>query len=191
MILVIDNYDSFTFNLVQYLCELGAEVKVFRNDAIDVEGIEALRPRALVLSPGPCTPREAGVCVPAIQRFSGKVPILGVCLGHQSIGHAFGANVARAARPIHGKASTISHEGTGLFRGLEAPMRVGRYHSLSIRRDTLPPTLRVTAVADDDGEIMALVHRDQPTVGVQFHPESVLTPDGKRLLANFLEDASC
>ena len=191
MILVIDNYDSFTFNLVQYLCELGAEVKVFRNDAIDVEGIEALRPRALVLSPGPCTPREAGVCVPAIQRFSGKVPILGVCLGHQSIGHAFGANVARAARPMHGKASTISHDGTGLFRGIEAPMRVGRYHSLSIRRDTLPPTLRVTAVADDDGEIMALVHRDQPTVGVQFHPESVLTPDGKRLLANFLEDASC
>ena len=191
MILVIDNYDSFTFNLVQYLCELGAEVKVFRNDAIDVEGIEALRPRALVLSPGPCTPREAGVCVPAIQRFSGKVPILGVCLGHQSIGHAFGANVARAARPMHGKASTISHDGTGLFRGIEAPMRVGRYHSLSIRRGTLPPTLRVTAVADDDGEIMALVHRDQPTVGVQFHPESVLTPDGKRLLANFLEDASC
>ena len=191
MILVIDNYDSFTFNLVQYLCELGAEVKVFRNDAIDVEGIEALRPRALVLSPGPCTPREAGVCVPAIQRFSGKVPILGVCLGHQSIGHAFGANVARAARPMHGKASTISHEGTGLFRGVEAPMRVGRYHSLSIRRDTLPPTLRVTAVADDDGEIMALVHREHPTVGVQFHPESVLTPDGKRLLANFLEDASC
>ena len=191
MMLVIDNYDSFTFNLVQYLCELGAEVKVFRNDAIDVEGIEALRPRALVLSPGPCTPREAGVCVSAIQRLSGKVPILGVCLGHQSIGHAFGANVARAARPMHGKASTISHEGTGLFRGLEAPMRVGRYHSLSIRRDTLPPTLRVTAVADDDGEIMALVHREHPTVGVQFHPESVLTPEGKRLLANFLEDASC
>ena len=191
MILVIDNYDSFTFNLVQYLCELGAEVKVFRNDAIDVEGIEALRPRALVLSPGPCTPREAGVCVPAIQRLSGKVPILGVCLGHQSIGHAFGANVARAARPMHGKASTISHDGTGLFRGIEAPMRVGRYHSLSIRRGTLPPTLRVTAVADDDGEIMALVHREHPTVGVQFHPESVLTPDGKRLLANFLEDASC
>ena len=191
MILVIDNYDSFTFNLVQYLCELGAEVKVFRNDAIDVEGIERLRPRAVVLSPGPCTPREAGVCVAAIERLSGKVPILGVCLGHQSIGHAFGATVDRASRPMHGKASTISHEGTGLFRGVEAPMRVGRYHSLAIRRDTLPPSLRVTAVADDDGEIMAVIHREHPTMGVQFHPESVLTPDGKRLLANFLEDASC
>jgi anthranilate synthase/aminodeoxychorismate synthase-like glutamine amidotransferase len=191
MILVVDNYDSFTFNLVQYLCELGAEVKVFRNDVIDVEGIQRFRPDALVLSPGPCTPNEAGVCVPAIQRLSGKLPILGVCLGHQSIGHAFGATVVRAARPMHGKTSTITHEGTGLFRGIDAPMRVGRYHSLTIRRDTMPPSLRVTAVSEDDGEIMAVAHREHPTPGVQFHPESVLTPEGKRLLSNFLEDASC
>jgi para-aminobenzoate synthetase component II len=189
MILVVDNYDSFTFNLVQYLSELGAEVKVFRNDAIDVEGIETLRPDALVLSPGPCTPNEAGVCVPAVRRLSGRLPILGVCLGHQSIGHAFGATVARASQPMHGKASTITHEGTGLFRGIDAHMRVGRYHSLAIQRDTVPSSLRVTAVSEDDGEIMAVAHREHPTVGVQFHPESVLTPEGKRLLSNFLEDA--
>jgi para-aminobenzoate synthetase component 2 len=191
MILVVDNYDSFTFNLVQYLCELGAEVKVFRNDAIDLGGIERLHPDALLFSPGPCTPNEAGICVAAIRHFSGKLPILGVCLGHQAIGQAFGATVERASRPMHGKASMIAHDGTGLFRGVNPHMRVGRYHSLTIRKDTLPGSLRVTALSEDDGEIMAVAHREHPTVGVQFHPESVLTPEGKTLLANFLEDASC
>ena len=190
-VLVLDNYDSFTFNLVQYLCELGAEVKVFRNDVIDVNGIERLRPDVLLFSPGPCTPNEAGISVAAIRHFSGKVPILGVCLGHQAIAHAFGATVGRASRPMHGKASTITHDGTGVFRGVDPHMLVGRYHSLSIKQDTLPGSLRVTAVAEDDGEIMAVEHREHRTVGVQFHPESVLTPQGKTLLANFLEDASC
>ena len=191
MILVVDNYDSFTFNLVQYLCELGAEVKVFRNDAIDVNGIDRLHPSALLFSPGPCTPNEAGISVAAIRHFSGKVPILGVCLGHQAIAHAFGATVGRASRPMHGKSSTIAHDGTGVFRGVDPHMRVGRYHSLAIQKDTVPASLRVTAVAEDDGEIMAVEHREHRTVGVQFHPESVLTPQGKTLLANFLEDASC
>jgi anthranilate synthase/aminodeoxychorismate synthase-like glutamine amidotransferase len=191
MILVVDNYDSFTFNLVQYLCELGAEVKVFRNDAIDVNGIDRLHPSALLFSPGPCTPNEAGISVAAIRLFSGKVPILGVCLGHQAIAHAFGATVGRASRPMHGKSSTIAHDGTGVFRGVDPHMRVGRYHSLAIQKNTVPPSLRVTAVAEDDGEIMAVEHREHRTVGVQFHPESVLTPQGKTLLANFLEDASC
>ena len=191
MILVVDNYDSFTFNLVQYLCELGAEVKVFRNDAIDVNGIGRLHPSALLFSPGPCTPNEAGISVAAIRHFSGKVPILGVCLGHQAIAHAFGATVGRASRPMHGKSSTIAHDGTGVFRGVDPHMRVGRYHSLAIQKDTVPASLRVTAIAEDDGEIMAVEHREHRTVGVQFHPESVLTPQGKTLLANFLEDASC
>jgi para-aminobenzoate synthetase component 2 len=191
MILVIDNYDSFTFNLVQYLYELGAEVKVVRNDEIDVEGIRRLRPAQLLLSPGPCTPSEAGVCVPAIQALSGTLPIFGVCLGHQSIGQAFGGKVIRAQRVMHGKTSPIEHAAEGLFEGVAQPMEVGRYHSLVVERSSLPPELIVTATASDDGEIMAFRHASHPTVGVQFHPESVLTPEGKRLLANFLEGRSC
>ena len=191
MILVIDNYDSFTFNLVQYLWELGATVEVFRNDKIDIAGIRDRRPEALVLSPGPCTPAEAGVCVPAIRELSGAVPILGVCLGHQAIGQAFGGRVVRAKRVMHGKTSPIQHDGSGIFSGLRAPLEAGRYHSLVVERDSLPSILRVTASSEDDEEIMAVVHRHHPTVGVQFHPESVLTPDGKRLLANFLEGRRC
>ena len=191
MILVIDNYDSFTFNLVQYLWELGAAVEVFRNDRIDVEGIRARRPDALVLSPGPCTPNEAGVCVPAIRELSGKIPILGVCLGHQAIGQAFGGRVVRAKRVMHGKTSQIAHDGSGVFTGVPAPLEAGRYHSLVVERESLPSDLRVTAVSEDDGEIMALAHISHPTVGVQFHPESVLTPEGKKLLANFLEGRRC
>jgi anthranilate synthase/aminodeoxychorismate synthase-like glutamine amidotransferase len=191
VILVIDNYDSFTFNLVQYLWELGASVEVFRNDKIDIAGIRNRRPEALVLSPGPCTPSEAGVCVPAIRELSGAVPILGVCLGHQAIGQAFGGRVVRAKRVMHGKTSPIQHDGSGIFSGVQAPLEGGRYHSLVVERDSLPPILRITASSQDDGEIMAIAHREHPTVGVQFHPESVLTPDGKRLLANFLEGRRC
>ena len=191
MVIVIDNYDSFTFNLVQYLWELGAAVEVFRNDRIDVEGIRARRPDALVLSPGPCTPSEAGVCVPAIRELSGEIPILGVCLGHQAIGQAFGGRVVRAKRVMHGKTSQIAHDGSGVFTGVPAPLEAGRYHSLVVERESLPSDLRVTAVSEDDGEIMALAHISHPTVGVQFHPESVLTPEGKKLLANFLEGRRC
>jgi anthranilate synthase/aminodeoxychorismate synthase-like glutamine amidotransferase len=186
VILVIDNYDSFTFNLVQALQTLGAEVEVFRNDAIDVEGVRGLRPEAVVLSPGPCTPNEAGICVPLIRALSGKLPILGVCLGHQSIGQAFGGTVRRASRVVHGKSSEVRHGGTGLFTGLPRPLEVGRYHSLVVEASTLPASLEPTATAADDGELMALRHRSHPTVGVQFHPESILTPDGPRLLGNFL-----
>jgi anthranilate synthase/aminodeoxychorismate synthase-like glutamine amidotransferase len=191
VIVVIDNYDSFTFNLVQYLWELGASVEVFRNDRIDVEGIRSHRPEALVLSPGPCTPSEAGICVPAIRALSGQVPILGVCLGHQAIGQAFGGRVVRAKQVMHGKTSWIDHDGSGLFSGVTAPMEAGRYHSLVVERESLPGELRVTASSQDDGEIMALAHRTHPTIGVQFHPESVLTPQGKKVLANFLEGRRC
>jgi anthranilate synthase/aminodeoxychorismate synthase-like glutamine amidotransferase len=187
VIVLIDNYDSFTFNLVQALQTLGAEVEVFRNDAIDVEGVRALEPEGVVLSPGPCTPTEAGVCVPLVRALSGKVPILGVCLGHQSIGQAFGGVVRRAIRVVHGKASVVRHDGTGLFAGLPRPLEVGRYHSLVVEPSTLPACLQTTATAADDGELMALRHRTHPTVGVQFHPESILTPHGPALLANFLE----
>jgi anthranilate synthase/aminodeoxychorismate synthase-like glutamine amidotransferase len=191
VIVVIDNYDSFTFNLVQYLWELGASVEVFRNDQIDVDGIRSHRPEALVLSPGPCTPSEAGICVSAIQALSGQVPILGVCLGHQAIGQAFGGRVVRAKQVMHGKTSWIDHDGSGLFSGVTAPMEAGRYHSLVVERESLPGELRVTASSQDDGEIMALAHRTHPTIGVQFHPESVLTPQGKKVLANFLERRQC
>lgn len=191
MILVIDNYDSFTFNLVQYFGELGAELVVRRNDAIDVAGIRELAPERLVISPGPCTPDRAGVSVPAIRELSGTLPILGVCLGHQAIGQAFGGNVVRAKAVMHGKTSAIAHHGEGLFDGVRQPMEVGRYHSLAVERATLPASLRVTAWNEADGEIMGLAHVEHPTVGVQFHPESVLTPDGKRLLQNFLEGRLC
>jgi anthranilate synthase/aminodeoxychorismate synthase-like glutamine amidotransferase len=187
VILVVDNYDSFTFNLVQALQSLGAEVEVQRNDEISVEDVRALSPEAVVLSPGPCTPAEAGISVPLIRALSGSVPLLGVCLGHQSIGAAFGGVVRRAGRVVHGKTSPVSHEGTGLFTGLPRPLSVGRYHSLVVDRPSLPEVLEVTAVSADDGEIMAVRHRSHPTVGVQFHPESVLTPDGPVLLRNFLQ----
>jgi anthranilate synthase/aminodeoxychorismate synthase-like glutamine amidotransferase len=187
VILVVDNYDSFTFNLVQALQSLGAEVEVQRNDELSVEDVRAMAPEAVVLSPGPCTPAEAGISVPLIRALSGSVPILGVCLGHQSIGAAFGGVVRRAGRVVHGKTSPVAHEGTGLFTGMPRPLSVGRYHSLVVDRASLPEVLEVTAVSTDDGEIMAVRHRSHPTVGVQFHPESVLTPDGPDLLRNFLQ----
>ena len=186
MILMIDNYDSFTYNLVQYLGELGADVRVFRNDAINLDQIAALRPDGIVISPGPCTPNEAGVSVPLIRRFAGEVPILGVCLGHQAIGQAFGGRIVRASRVMHGKLSSITHDGEGIFAGLPSPFEATRYHSLAIERETLPAALVVTARAEDD-EIMGVRHRDYPIEGVQFHPEAILTEHGRRLLDNFLQ----
>ena len=188
MILVIDNYDSFTYNLVQYLGELGVDVVVRRNDAIGVEEIGALAPSAIVLSPGPCTPKEAGVSVDAIRRWGASIPMLGVCLGHQAIGEAYGGAVVRAERVMHGKTSQILHDGSGVFAGLPSPMQVMRYHSLIVERETLPASLEIVAVAADDrSEVHAVKHRDHPVYGVQFHPESVMTPEGKALLRNFLE----
>ena len=186
MLLMIDNYDSFTFNLVQYFGELGQEVRVLRNDEIDVAGIAALNPARLVLSPGPCTPAEAGVCVDAIRHFAGKLPILGVCLGHQAIGAAFGAEVVRARTLMHGKASEIMTDGLGVYRGLPQRFTVIRYHSLAIRRESLPTELVVTSSADD-GEIMGVRHAALPIEGVQFHPESMLSSHGHAMLRNFLE----
>lgn len=187
MLLVIDNYDSFTFNLVQYFGELGADPVVRRNDQVTVEEVGALAPSAIVLSPGPCTPREAGVTVPVIQRWGATIPMLGVCLGHQAIGEAYGGQVVRARRVMHGKTSRIRHAGDGLFAGIADGTEVMRYHSLVVQRAGLPDALEVTAVADDDpDEIHGLRHRTHPVWGVQFHPESVLTPDGKQMLRNFL-----
>ena len=186
MIFMIDNYDSFTWNLVQYLGELGAEVKVARNDEVGIGDIAAASPQGLVISPGPCTPREAGVSLAAIREFAGKVPILGVCLGHQAIGQAFGAEVVHAGRVVHGKTSEIRHAGLGVFRGLPSPFLATRYHSLAIRRQTLPACLEVTAESED-GEIMGLRHRELAVEGVQFHPESFLTEHGHALLKNFLQ----
>jgi len=186
MILVIDNYDSFTYNLVQYLGELGAEVEVVRNDEKTVEELVALRPERVVISPGPCTPSEAGVSVEAVRAFAGRVPLLGVCLGHQSIGQAFGGRIVRAKRLMHGKTSPIRHNGEDLFENLSNPFEATRYHSLVIERESLPECLKITAVADDDGEIMGIRHRELPLWGVQFHPESILTAEGKALLRNFL-----
>ncbi|MEA2626777.1 MAG: anthranilate synthase component [Candidatus Binatota bacterium] len=185
MLLMIDNYDSFTYNLVQYLGELGAEVRVARNDAITLDEIAALAPAAIVISPGPCTPREAGISVPALERFAASLPILGVCLGHQSIAAAFGGEVVRAERIMHGKTSPIEHDGRTVFAGLSNPFEATRYHSLLVRRETLPACLEVSAWTRE-GEIMGLRHRDLPVEGVQFHPESILTLEGKRLLENFL-----
>ena len=186
MLVMIDNYDSFTYNLVQALSSQGAEVRVFRNDAITVDEVAAMKPDGIVISPGPCTPKEAGISVAVVKRLSGKLPILGVCLGHQSIGVAFGATVSNAKRIMHGKVSTIRHEKTDLYRGVKDPFPAGRYHSLAVIESTLPAEL-VADARSEDGEIMGLHHQEHPTYGVQFHPESVLTPSGKRLLRNFLQ----
>ncbi len=185
-IVLVDNYDSFTWNLVQYLGELGADVRVFRNDVIDVAGIQRLRPRALVISPGPCTPDEAGVSLEAIRTLAGTLPILGVCLGHQAIGQAFGGKVVRNDRIVHGKASPVLHRGDGIYAGLPSPFEAGRYHSLVVERASLPRALAVTSWTRE-GEIMGLRHRKLDVEGVQFHPESVLTGHGKALLGNWLD----
>jgi anthranilate synthase component II len=187
MLLMIDNYDSFTYNLVQYFGELGEEVVVYRNDQITLEEIERMRPQRIIVSPGPCTPNEAGISVPLIQHFAGAIPILGVCLGHQSIGQAYGGRIAHAKQLMHGKTSAIHHRRDGVFRGLPEPFQATRYHSLVIDRATLPDCLEITAWTDD-GEIMGVRHRTQPVEGVQFHPESILTEQGHALLKNFLEE---
>jgi anthranilate synthase component II len=187
MLLMIDNYDSFTYNLVQYFGELGEEVAVHRNDEITLDEIARMKPARIVVSPGPCTPNEAGVSVPAIKAFAGKIPILGVCLGHQSIGQAFGGKIVHAKQLMHGKTSLIRHEGAGVFRGLPQPFSATRYHSLVIERASLPDCLDVTAWSDD-GEIMGVRHRTLAIEGVQFHPESILTEHGHRMLKNFLEE---
>jgi anthranilate synthase/aminodeoxychorismate synthase-like glutamine amidotransferase len=186
MLLMIDNYDSFTYNLVQYLSELGADVRVYRNDAITLDEIAALRPAQIVISPGPCTPAEAGVSVDVIRRFAGQIPILGVCLGHQSIGAAFGGNIVRADRLMHGKTSPIYHDGRTIFRGLSQPFAATRYHSLLIERSTVPACLELSAWTVE-GEIMGVRHQQHLVEGIQFHPESILTIEGKHLLENFLE----
>ena len=187
MILLIDNYDSFTWNLVQYFGELQEDVKVFRNDEITVGALEALRPSRVVLSPGPCTPNEAGITLRAIERLSGKVPLLGVCLGHQAIGQAFGGKVVRAKTVMHGKVSRIRHDGRGVFAGLPQDFVATRYHSLVVERATMPSCLEISAESED-GEVMGLRHRDLPVEGVQFHPESVLTEGGHAMLANWLAE---
>ncbi len=186
MILMIDNYDSFTYNLVQYLGEMGEELRIFRNDKITTDEIEAMKPDRIVISPGPCSPKEAGISVETIRRFAGKIPILGVCLGHQSIGYAFGGDIVRAGRLMHGKTSLIHHEDKGIFNGMPKPFEAIRYHSLVIEPSTLPECLEVTA-RTDIGEIMGVRHREYIVEGVQFHPESILTQEGKRLLRNFLD----
>ena len=190
MLLLIDNYDSFTYNLAQYLGELGQEVRVERNDAIDVEGIAAMAPAHIVVSPGPCTPNEAGISMDVIRRFAGHIPILGVCLGHQAIGQVFGGRIVRAGRIMHGKLSKVFHDERGLYQGVPNPFEATRYHSLVIERASLPDCLEITAKTWDD-EIMGVRHKDfagtaTPVEGVQFHPESIMTTEGKRLLANFL-----
>ncbi len=185
MILMIDNFDSFTYNLVQYLKQIGARVEVARNSEVTVAEIAAMAPGGIVISPGPGRPEGAGVSLPAVREFSGRIPILGVCLGHQTIGLAFGGEVVAARRLMHGKTSTVEADGRTLFEGIRKPFQAMRYHSLAVRRESLPDCLEVSAVADD-GDIMGLRHRQHPTEGVQFHPESIMTPVGKRLLRNFL-----
>ncbi len=186
MLLMIDNYDSFTYNLVQYFMELGEEVEVVRNDKLGIADIEKMAPQHLVISPGPCTPKEAGISVEAIRHFAGKIPLLGICLGHQSITAAFGGNVVRADRLMHGKTSMIEHDGSALFAGIDNPFVATRYHSLIAERTSLPECLKVTAWTDSD-VIMALEHRELPVWGLQFHPESILTTSGMQLLGNFLK----
>ena len=187
-IALIDNYDSFTWNLVHYLGALGAEVDVIRNDAISTQDLLARKPDAIVLSPGPCTPKEAGICLDVIAKAAGHVPIMGVCLGHQSIGDAYGGDVVRAPQPLHGKMSTITHQGETLFQGIEGPFQATRYHSLVVERSTLPDCLHITAEAD--GLIMALSHKTHPVHGVQFHPESIASEHGHKILKNFLDLAA-
>jgi anthranilate synthase/aminodeoxychorismate synthase-like glutamine amidotransferase len=186
MIVMVDNYDSFTYNLVQYLSEMQQETLVRRNDEISVAEVLAMKPAGIIISPGPCRPEGAGIIIPLIQAASGLVPILGVCLGHQAIGAAFGGRVVKAKAVMHGKVSSVTHDERGVFAGIRSPMKATRYHSLAVERETLPACLQVTAEAPD-GEIMGLRHREHPTEGIQFHPESVLTPAGKRLLANFVD----
>jgi anthranilate synthase component 2 len=189
MIVLIDNYDSFTFNLVHYLGELGADVIVHRNDKVSVLDVLAAEPAAIVLSPGPCTPNEAGICLDLVQQASSRVPILGVCLGHQSIGQAFGGVVVRAPSPVHGKLSTVRHSGRGMFQGIDGPFQATRYHSLAVERDSLPDVLEITAETDDL-VIMGLSHRTLPVHGVQFHPESIASEHGHLMLRNFLQIAA-
>jgi anthranilate synthase component 2 len=189
MVFVLDNYDSFTYNLVQYLGEQGAEMRVCRNDELSVDEVEALKPDRILLSPGPCTPQDAGILIPLIQRMAGKAPILGVCLGHQAIGAAFGGQVVRAAELMHGKTSPVEHDGKGIFAGLPTPLTCTRYHSLIVAEEGLPDELEVTARSGVNGKsvIMGLRHRTLPVEGVQFHPESVLTEGGRQMIRNFLE----
>jgi anthranilate synthase/aminodeoxychorismate synthase-like glutamine amidotransferase len=186
MLLILDNYDSFTYNLVQYFGELGAEMKIFRNDVISVDEVKALNPSRICISPGPCTPNEAGISLDLIREMGATTPILGVCLGHQSIGQVYGGDVVRADRLMHGKTSPILHEGQSVFAGMPSPFEATRYHSLIVKRETLPDSLEITAWTEE-GEIMGLKHKEYPVHGVQFHPESILTQDGKRLLENFLK----
>jgi anthranilate synthase/aminodeoxychorismate synthase-like glutamine amidotransferase len=186
MLLIIDNYDSFTYNLVQYFGELGAEMKVVRNDALDISGVKALAPSRICISPGPCTPNEAGISCEVIRELGSTLPILGVCLGHQAIGQVYGGDVVRADRLMHGKTSQIHHNGSSVFKGMPNPFQATRYHSLIVKRDTLPDCLEITAWTDEN-EIMGLRHKQYPVHGVQFHPESILTEDGRRMLRNFLE----
>jgi len=186
MILMIDNYDSFTFNIVQYLGQMGEDVQVYRNDKISLDEIKKLKPQAIFLSPGPCSPREAGITVDVIREFHQTLPIMGICLGHQSIGYAFGGDIVRADRIMHGKVSPVSHDGKTIFTGLPDPFTAGRYHSLVVRPETLPDCLEVSAQTAE-GEIMGLRHKEYPVEGIQFHPESVLTPQGKRIIRNFLK----
>ena len=186
MIVIIDNYDSFTYNIVQTLGGLGAEMEIFRNDQVDVAHIESLQPDRLLISPGPCTPAKAGISIEAIRHFAGRIPILGVCLGHQSIGEAFGGRTVRAPRLMHGKTSPIFHDGKGVFTGLPDPFEAMRYHSLVLELESLPDCLEITARTDQD-EMMGIRHRELVVEGVQFHPESIMTPDGVRLLANFID----
>ena len=186
MILMIDNYDSFTYNLVQYMGELGAEIRVERNDRISIPEIESMGPKKIVISPGPCTPAKAGISVEAVKHFAGKVPLLGVCLGHQSVGAAFGGEVIKAGQLMHGKTSEVRHDGKTLFKNLPNPITATRYHSLVLNRKTLPECFEITAESDDN-EIMGIRHKQLPVEGIQFHPESILTPNGKDLLKNFIE----
>lgn len=185
MIAMIDNYDSFTYNLVQYLGEMNQEIKIFRNDETTIDEIESLSPDHIIISPGPCSPKEAGISVDVIKHFAGKLPILGVCLGHQSIGYAFGGDIVRAERLLHGKTSMIHHDGKGVFKGIPNPFEATRYHSLVVKRETMPSCL-IVAAETDQHEVMGIRHKDYPIEGVQFHPESILTSHGRELLANFV-----